>query len=99
TSELAKHWEKSLAKLQLIYEAWPELLRKRDAIDLAERRNRLLHDLARRWESDPPPAFTVAAGITTAAPAVAALVRCVARMPEGMVVVPGLWLGDVLPKA
>ena len=99
TSELAKHWEKSLAKLQLIYEAWPELLRKRDAIDLAERRNRLLHDLAQRWESDPPPAFTVAAGITTAAPAVAALVRCVARMPEGMVVVPGLWLGNVLPKA
>ena len=41
--------------------------------------------------------FTVAAGITTAAPAVAALVARVARMPDGMVVLPGLWLANCLP--
>ncbi len=98
SSDLASHWEKSLLKLQLIYEAWPELLRERGAIDLAERRNRVLHALAERWKSDPPAGFTVAAGITTAAPAVAAVLRRVAHMPEGMVVLPGLWLGDVFPK-
>jgi ATP-dependent helicase/nuclease subunit B len=98
TSELAKHWEKSLAKLQLIYEAWPQLLRERGAIDLAERRNRLLHALADHWKNHPPSSFTVAAGITTAAPAVAALVGRVARMAEGMVVLPGLWLADIFPK-
>jgi len=98
TSDLARHWEKSLEKLQLIYEAWPQILVDRGAIDLAERRNRLLHRLAERWEDEPPTGFTVAAGITTGAPAVAALVARVARMPEGMVVLPGLWLANVLPE-
>ena len=97
TSDLARHWEKSLQKLELIYEAWPHILRGLGAIDLAERRNRLLHRLADRWKDEPPPGFTIAAGITTAAPAVAALVARVARMPEGMVVLPGLWLSNVLP--
>src|SRR6185503_6260065 len=97
TSDLAAHWEKSLQKLQLIYEQWPHLLSERGAIDLSERRNRLLHRIAKRWANDPPSGFTVAAGVTTAAPAVAALVGRVARMPSGMVVLPGLWLSNVLP--
>jgi len=98
TTELARHWEKSLEKLRLIYEYWPHLLADEGLIDLAERRNRLLHTLAERWKSEPPAGFTVAAGITTAAPAVAALVRRIARLPEGMVVLPGLWLADVFPE-
>src|SRR5438045_5258602 len=64
-------------------------------MDVAGRRDRLLGELAERWKSNPPAGFTVAAGITTAAPAVAALAARVARMPEGMVVLPGLWLANV----
>jgi ATP-dependent helicase/nuclease subunit B len=97
TADLARHWEKSLQKLQLIYELWPGILEERGTLDLAERRNRLLHRLAERWKDDPPQGFTIAAGITTAAPAVAAVVARVARMPEGMVVLPGLWLADIFP--
>jgi ATP-dependent helicase/nuclease subunit B len=97
TSDLAQHWQHSLARLQLIYEAWPQLLANQAAIDLVERRNLLLDRLAGRWKDEPPPGFTVAAGITTAAPAVASLVAQVARMPDGFVVLPGLWLSNVLP--
>jgi ATP-dependent helicase/nuclease subunit B len=97
TSDLARHWEHSLARLELIYEAWPQILACEEGIDLAERRNRLLHRLANRWKEEPPAGFTIAAGITTAAPAVAALVARVARMPEGLVVLPGLWLANVFP--
>ena len=98
TTELARHWEKSLEKLKLIYENWPAILAESGLVDLAERRNRHLHALAGRWKDEPPAGFTVAAGITTAAPAVAALVGRVARLPEGMVVLPGLWLADVFPR-
>ncbi len=96
-SDLASHWEHSLARLQLIYEAWPQILKEQGKIDLSERRNRLLRRLAEEWPEDPPPGFTIAAGITTSAPAVAALVGQIARMPEGMVVLPGLWLSNVFP--
>jgi len=99
TGDLARHWDKSLAKLQLIYENWPQILASEGAIDLAERRNRILSALARRWQDDPPSGFTVAAGITTAAPAVAALVSRIARMPDGLVVLPGLWLANIFPEA
>jgi ATP-dependent helicase/nuclease subunit B len=97
SEDLAHHWQRSLARLELIYEAWPELLRESGTIDLAQRRNRLLRSLALRWKSAPPPGFTIAAGITSAAPAVAALVGRVARMESGLVVLPGLWLADSFP--
>ena len=59
-------------------------------IDLVERRNLLLRATARRWQAAPPAGFTIAAGITTSAPAVAELLRVVAFMPEGSVVLPAL---------
>jgi ATP-dependent helicase/nuclease subunit B len=96
TTDLAKHWEKSLEKLKLIYENWPAILADDGVIDLAERRNRLLHALAEHWKNEPPEGFTVAAGITTAAPAVTALVGRVARMPNGMLILPGLWLEEIM---
>lgn len=95
--DLAGHWQKSLAKLELIVRNWPTILAERGRIDLTERRNLLLRRTARRWKAKSPPGFTIAAGITTAAPAVAELLSVVARMPGGEVVVPGLWLEDVLP--
>ena len=95
--DLASHWERSLARLQLIFEVWPKILADDGKIDLTDRRNQLLRRLAEEWLEEMPSGFTVAAGITTSAPAVAALVGRIARMPEGMVVLPGLWLANVFP--
>ncbi len=95
--ELARHWQVSLDRLQAILTLWPERLRELGAVDLAERRNVLLHRLAERWRAEPPPGFTVAAGITTAAPAVAAVLERVSMLPEGMVVLPGLALKSSVP--
>ena len=81
-SDLASHWERALEKLQLIVDQWPGILADHGAIDLTERRNRVLRRIAERWKSDPPPGFTVAAGITTAAPAVAALVGASRACPR-----------------
>ena len=95
--DLARHWQVSLERLKAIIDLWPAELRKRGLIDLAERRNLLLRATAKRWQDKPPPGFTIAAGITTAAPAVAAVLATVARMPEGLVVLPGLALAQVMP--
>jgi ATP-dependent helicase/nuclease subunit B len=88
--DLSLHWQASLARLTVILDQWPRLLAERGRIDLAERRNRLLDAVARRWRTGPPTGFVAAAGITTTAPAVAGLLRTVARLPDGLVVLPGL---------
>jgi ATP-dependent helicase/nuclease subunit B len=93
--DIARHWQLSLDRLQAIITAWPAELARRGAIDLTDRRNRLLHATARRWSRQPPPGCTVAAGITTAAPAVIALLRAISRLPDGAVVLPALALDDV----
>jgi len=95
--ELARHWQVSLERLRVIIDLWPAELERRGLIDLAERRNRLLRATARRWQDKPPLGFTIAAGITTAAPAVTAVLGVVARLPDGAVVLPGLALGDAMP--
>ncbi|PSJ37261.1 double-strand break repair protein AddB [Allosphingosinicella deserti] len=88
--DLSIHWQASLARLTVILDQWPRELAARGRIDLADRRNRLLHAVARRWRAEPPRGFVCAAGITSAAPAIAALLRTVARLPAGSVVLPGL---------
>jgi ATP-dependent helicase/nuclease subunit B len=95
--ELARHWQVSLDQLRAIIEIWPRKLAERQQIDLSARRNLLLDRISRRWKDRPVGGFTVAAGITTAAPAVARLLHHIARMPEGMVVLPALSLANALP--
>lgn len=95
--ELAAHWQISLDRLRAIAVQWPKRLEALGRVDLAERRNILLRRLAKRWASEPPPGFTVAAGITTAAPAIAALLKRIAGMTDGIVVLPGLSLPAVMP--
>ncbi|HEY1142978.1 MAG TPA: double-strand break repair protein AddB, partial [Sphingomicrobium sp.] len=97
--ELAAHWQKALERFGAILERWPRVLAERAQIDLTDRRNRLLNRMAERWAGQPPEGFTIAAGITTAAPAVAALLARAARMPGGMVVLPGLSLEKAMPEA
>ena len=97
--ELARHWEKALDRFRAVLDRWPAMLAERGRIDQTDRRNRLLRKTAERWADTPPTGFTVAAGITTAAPAIAAVLARVARMPDGMVVLPGLSLPRSMPDA
>lgn len=89
-AELSEHWQASLDLLLIVLRRWPEELARRGRIDLADRRNRLLAATERRWAATPPHGLIVAAGITAAAPAVGRLLRRIARLPQGMVVLAGL---------
>ena len=91
--DLAGHWQASWWRLSLLVDQWPKLLATTGHIDRADRRNRLLERVSRGWRAAPPARFVVAAGVTTAAPAIARLLRTVADLPQGMVVLPGLDIG------
>jgi ATP-dependent helicase/nuclease subunit B len=91
--DLAGHWQVSWQRLRLLVDHWPGLLAATGHIDRADRRNRLLARVSAGWWTAPPARFVVAAGVTTAAPAIARLLRTVADLPQGMVVLPGLDLG------
>ncbi|MDQ3074877.1 MAG: double-strand break repair protein AddB [Pseudomonadota bacterium] len=95
--ELAAHWSRALDRFLAVIDRWPRELAALGRIDRATRRGHLLHAIAKRWQSRPPSGFTVAAGITTSAPAVAALLARVARLPDGAVVLPALALANAMP--
>ncbi|MGC4251309.1 MAG: double-strand break repair protein AddB [Sphingobium sp.] len=87
---LSAHWQRSLDLFSILLDRWPRELERLGCIDLAERRNRLFDRVAARWKESPPRHFVVAAGVSTAAPAIAGLLRRIAVMPGGMVVFAGL---------
>lgn len=88
--ELSAHWDRSLALFTIILDQWPGQLARIGRVDLAQRRARLIGRIAKSWSTTPPPGFVCAAGVTASAPAIAKLLRAVAGLPEGMVVLPGL---------
>jgi ATP-dependent helicase/nuclease subunit B len=88
--ELSSHWQKSLDLFTLLIEQWPRELGRIGMMDMADRRNRLLNHIACRWKDLPPAGYVVAAGISTAAPAIAGLLRTIAWMDRGQVIFSGL---------
>lgn len=90
TGALSEHWNRSLAQLSAILDLWPRELARLGKIDLADRRNRLLRRVAEQWRNAPPPGFVIAAGVSTAAPAIARLLGAISRMPNGQVVLAGV---------
>jgi ATP-dependent helicase/nuclease subunit B len=91
--ELSEHWQHSLVLFAIVLRRWPEELARLGRIDLADRRTRLIGRVAKRWRDAAPEGFVCAAGITASSPAIARLLRVVAEMPQGMVVLPGLATG------
>ena len=88
--QLAAHWQQTLDFLKILTEHWPSVLETEGCIDPADRRNRLLELQAQVWEEFPPVHPVIAAGSTGTIPATADLLKVVASLPQGTVVLPGL---------
>ncbi|MFP3637166.1 hypothetical protein, partial [Bacillus sp. SIMBA_033] len=84
--DLTEHWRQALELFQVVLDKWPGELASMGRIDAAARRTLLLRRLAERWGKTAPTGFVCAAGITDAAPAVAALLGRVAMLDNGLVV-------------
>lgn len=88
--QFAEHWKETLKLLSLITDSWPLLLQAEDCLDPADRRNRLLRLQAEAWQRQPPAGPVIAAGLDGSIPAVAALLKAVAALPKGRIVLAGL---------
>jgi ATP-dependent helicase/nuclease subunit B len=91
--EYAAHWAQTLKFLHIVTGIWPAWLADNGVMNPAARQVALLEAQARAWEDNPPQDPVLIAGTTAGIPAVARLLRVVARMPSGQVVLPQLDLG------
>jgi len=88
--DLAEHWRASTRLFARVQAFWLAELEQRGEVDAPVRRNLLFERAARRWRETPPDLPIVAAGVTSASPALAAMLRAVADMPNGAVILPDL---------
>ncbi|WP_051329413.1 double-strand break repair protein AddB [Geminicoccus roseus] len=87
--DLAEHWQRTLAFLKILEQAWPDLLAAEGRVDPARRRRLLLEAQVRNWQEQPPAFPVIVAGVTGTIPAVARLMETVAALPEGHLVLQG----------
>ena len=88
--DLAGHWQDSIRTFASVQARWLAECEARGELDPPARRNALFAHAARRWKADPPVQPIVAAGVTSASPALAALLRVVSELPRGAVILPDL---------
>ena len=88
--ELAENWQQTLDFLTIITEYWPQHLRETGCLDPTERRNALLAERRDSWQATPPAHPVIAAGSTGSIRATADLLKVIAHLPRGAVVLPGL---------
>lgn len=88
----AEHFKYAITLYEIIQDYWPRRLAP-DELDLMEpmaRRVALLKALTEIWQETPPDYPVIVAGSTGTLGASARLMKCVAHMPDGMIILPGL---------
>jgi len=88
--DLAHYWQLTLRFLQILTEFWPAHLDEKGVIDAADRRNLLLAAYSTQLAAQPPQAPVIIAGSTGTVGATAELMKTVAGLTAGAVVLPGL---------
>ena len=93
----ARHWQATMRFLGIATTRWRAVLQARGLCDPVARRSALLHRLATRLAHAPPADAVLTVGIASAAPSTVALLRAIALLPRGAVILPGL--DTSLPEA
>lgn len=88
--EYSEHWQRTVDFLKIVTQYWPIHLAERRFSSPMDRRNKLILAEAARLVSSPPPCPTIVAGVTGSIPATIELMRAVAGLPNGAIVLPGL---------
>jgi len=88
--EYSAHWQDTLKFLEIITAFWPAYLEEKKLLSPAVRRNRAILAEAERLAKTPPAGPVIVAGVTGSVPATVELMRAVASLPLGAIVLPGL---------
>ena len=92
-ADFAQHWQITLDFLSILSEHWPRILEVEGTIDPASRRDRLIRTLSAHWHKCPPSHPVIAAGSTGTIPATRELLKTIANLPQGTLILPGLDTG------
>ncbi|MEM8686970.1 MAG: double-strand break repair protein AddB, partial [Pseudomonadota bacterium] len=90
SDDFAAYWQDVLTVLDIVRRQLPDELETLGMIGPSERRNQLISAEAARLAAVNPEAPFIAAGSTGSIPATARLLRSIAHLPNGAVVLPGL---------
>lgn len=88
--ELARHWAENADFLDIVATYWPQCLQELGLSDPAAHGSAVRLALAERWQTTPPAHPVIVAGSTGSIATTRALMRVVAGLPRGVVVLPGL---------
>ncbi len=88
--EFDPYWGITLRFLRIVTQAWPEHLAERNQMDRAARRMALMDEQIARLDRDGAKGPLLVVGSTGANVATARLLKAIARLPEGAIVLPGL---------
>ncbi len=89
-SNHALWWQLTAEFLKIASEFWPARLVELGRSSPSLRRNATLHAETERYRHSPPTGPVIIAGSTGSIPATAGLIAAVAKLPNGVVILPGL---------
>lgn len=89
----AEHWQITLDFLEILTTNWPKILQEQGCIDAGLRRRLLMEAQSQSWQLHPPAAPVIAAGSTGSIPVTARLLKVIAGLPQGEVILPGYDVG------
>jgi len=92
--EAAKHFQDAATLYRIIQDFWPARLKELNLVEPQARKVKLLNALVQHWTETPPDYPVVIAGSTGSLKATRRLMRLVANLPKGMVVLPGFQATD-----
>ncbi len=90
SAERPEHRLAARELLEHVRVRYPRELERMGVMGAAARRARLIRARAELYRKSPPPGPVIAAGSTGSIPATATLLKEIARLPEGCVILPGL---------
>ena len=92
--EAAKHFQDAATLYKIIQDYWPARLAELNMEEPQTRKVKLLDALVSHWKDNPPDHPVIIAGSTGSLRATRRLMRVVANLPKGMVILPGFQATD-----